>query len=538
MRLSDILFLYRARLRARTVLVQECFAILGIAVGVALLFASQVASTSLTRSVAELSSQIVGNTRFQLDARGPDGFSEGLLREVRAVPGVRVALPVLEQQANVIGPAGERPVDLIGTDPRFAHFAGPLLRRFSATQLAAQQAIALPAPIAQAIGAGPLQTVQLQAGAGVVTHPAWRHAGGSRHRRADPQPGGLRAGRLRPADRGDARADHAHLRPASAGTRPGGAGRSDAACRGGPRESGAGRLRRDAVRGRGRPPEQKRGAVLGDQRARGLHVRAQRHADHGPRAAQADRRRAPARRDPLDDRPDTAVRRIRARSARVCAGTGARRPAVDRRLSLHAGLPLVRVPDRQQPDRDVVERPARGRRRHDRRLSGGVVAVARHPRAPAAGGERRRGDGRSLGCGAAGPGARVSRRDDGRPRAAATGCELRQRDSADRAGLSAAVPVRRSGKPVRVGAAAVQRRVADHRGHRVADPADASSLARDRRDGGCRGLWHRRDPGGAGEPPARPAGIRARRSTPAIRSGLRRAENSMRSRPLRSDPPT
>jgi putative ABC transport system permease protein len=169
MRLSDILFLYRARLRARTVLVQECFAILGIAVGVALLFASQVASTSLTRSVAELSSQIVGNTRFQLDARGPDGFSEGLLREVRAVPGVRVALPVLEQQAVVIGPAGERPVDLIGTDPRFAHFAGPLLRRFSATQLAAQRAIALPAPIAQAIGAGPLQTVQLQAGAGVVT---------------------------------------------------------------------------------------------------------------------------------------------------------------------------------------------------------------------------------------------------------------------------------------------------------------------------------------------------------------------------------
>jgi putative ABC transport system permease protein len=165
MRILDILFLYRARLRARTVLVQECFAILGIAVGVALLFASQVASTSLNRSVAELSSQIVGNTRFQLDARGPDGFDERLLGEVRAVPGVRIALPVLEQQASVIGPRGERSVDLIGTDPRFAHFAGPLLRRFSATQLAAQKAIALPAPIAQAIGAGPLQTIRFQAGA-------------------------------------------------------------------------------------------------------------------------------------------------------------------------------------------------------------------------------------------------------------------------------------------------------------------------------------------------------------------------------------
>jgi putative ABC transport system permease protein len=164
---SDILFLYRARLRARTVLVQECFAILGIAVGVALLFASQVASTSLARSVAELSSQIVGDTQFQLDARGPAGFGEGLLGEVRRVPGVRIALPVLEQQATVIGPSGERSVDLLGTDPRFAHFAGSLLRRFSAEQISAQQAIALPAPLAAEIGAGPLQTVKLQLGASV-----------------------------------------------------------------------------------------------------------------------------------------------------------------------------------------------------------------------------------------------------------------------------------------------------------------------------------------------------------------------------------
>ncbi len=169
MSLSDILFLYRARLRARTVLVQECFAILGIAVGVALLFASQVASTSLARSVAELSSQVVGNTQFQLDARGPGGFDERLLREVQAAPGVKVALPVLEQQVSVIGPAGERSIDLIGTDPRFARVAGPLLRRFSAAQLAAQRAIALPVPLAQEIGAGPLQPVKLQVGARVVS---------------------------------------------------------------------------------------------------------------------------------------------------------------------------------------------------------------------------------------------------------------------------------------------------------------------------------------------------------------------------------
>jgi putative ABC transport system permease protein len=169
MSLVDVLWLYRARLRARAVLVQECFAIIGIAVGVALLFASQVASTSLTHSVSELNGQIVGDTQFQLDARGPDGFSEGLLTAVRRMPGVQTALPVLEQQASVIGPKGvQRSVDLIGTDPRFAHFAGALLRRFSASQLAAQRAIALPAPLAQQIGAGALEAIHLQIGSSVV----------------------------------------------------------------------------------------------------------------------------------------------------------------------------------------------------------------------------------------------------------------------------------------------------------------------------------------------------------------------------------
>ncbi|HVR05086.1 MAG TPA: FtsX-like permease family protein [Solirubrobacteraceae bacterium] len=169
MSFSDVLFLYRARLRARTVFIQECFAMLGIAVGVALLFASQVASTSLSRSVTELSNEIVGNTQLQLDARSPGGFDEALLGQVRGIPGVKLALPVLEQQASVIGPAGERSIDLIGTDPRFARLAGSLLRRFSAAQIAAQQAIALPTPIAREIGVGSLQPAKLRVGANVMT---------------------------------------------------------------------------------------------------------------------------------------------------------------------------------------------------------------------------------------------------------------------------------------------------------------------------------------------------------------------------------
>ena len=161
-----ILHLYRVRFRARAV--QEALAVIGIAVGVALLFASQVASTSLNGSVRQLTSGLVGQSRLQLAARGPAGLPESLLGQVTQLPGVRSAAPVLEVQANVIGPKGSEPVNFIGADPHFVSLGGPLLRHFSAANLARQHAIALPAPVAQQIGALSLETLSLQLGANKV----------------------------------------------------------------------------------------------------------------------------------------------------------------------------------------------------------------------------------------------------------------------------------------------------------------------------------------------------------------------------------
>ena len=142
MALSSIIRIYRARLRVRRVLVQELLAVLGLAVGVALLFASQVASTSLDHSVSQLSRDLVGNMQLQLQARGPQGFDKQLLSRVRRIPGVEEALPVLEEQADVIGPHGRESVELLGAAPSFAHSGGELLRHFSAEKLAHQQALA------------------------------------------------------------------------------------------------------------------------------------------------------------------------------------------------------------------------------------------------------------------------------------------------------------------------------------------------------------------------------------------------------------
>jgi len=149
-KLANALRLYRVRLRTR--LVQECLAIAGIAAGVALLFASQVASTSLQSSVAQLSRGIVGSATLQLVARDPHGFPESMLRHVRHISGVRVAAPILEASANAIGPKGDKSVELIGADSSLSKLGGSLVRRTALSPFGGIGAVVLPAPLAQAIG--------------------------------------------------------------------------------------------------------------------------------------------------------------------------------------------------------------------------------------------------------------------------------------------------------------------------------------------------------------------------------------------------
>jgi putative ABC transport system permease protein len=167
MRLSNIVRLYRVRLRSR--IVQELFAVLGIAIGVALLFSSQVASTSLDGAVRQLTSGIVGKMRFQIAARDSHGFDASLLSRVERIPGVQTAVPVLQESANVVGPQGSQSVDLVGAEPRLAYLGGALVRRLGTSQLARARAFMLPAPIAQRVGASSLQPVQLQIGARTIS---------------------------------------------------------------------------------------------------------------------------------------------------------------------------------------------------------------------------------------------------------------------------------------------------------------------------------------------------------------------------------
>jgi putative ABC transport system permease protein len=147
---GNVFHLYRVRVRAR--LVQELFAVLGIAAGVALLFASQVASHSLTSSVAELSHGITGRAGLQLLARDAHGMPDSLLARVRAIDGVRVAAPLLEASANAAGPKGAESIELVGADGSLRALGGGLVRHTELAPFAGVGAVLLTDQLASRVG--------------------------------------------------------------------------------------------------------------------------------------------------------------------------------------------------------------------------------------------------------------------------------------------------------------------------------------------------------------------------------------------------
>ena len=127
--LSTLLRLYWWRLRTQPV--QELLAIAGIAAGVALIFAVEIANTSVPASVSNLEHGIAGRASLEVAARAPEGFSEGLVSKVGEAPGVFGDSGVLQAHVTVIGPHGQLPVTLFGVDPGLTSIGGPIARRFN-----------------------------------------------------------------------------------------------------------------------------------------------------------------------------------------------------------------------------------------------------------------------------------------------------------------------------------------------------------------------------------------------------------------------
>ncbi len=165
-RLDMLWFLYLRRLRVHPL--AELLAGAGVAIGVALVFSVLLANASLTSSASQLIHTLSGSARWELTARSPSGFPEGLLSRVGDMGGVQVAAPVLRANVTLSSPHGEEAVQLIGLTPSLEALGGVSTQELSSASLLLKGGLGLPTGVAHTLAAHP-STVLTVAGAG-TTH--------------------------------------------------------------------------------------------------------------------------------------------------------------------------------------------------------------------------------------------------------------------------------------------------------------------------------------------------------------------------------
>jgi putative ABC transport system permease protein len=162
--LPMLLRLYWYRLRQQPA--QEALALVGIAAGVALIFAVEIANTSVPASVRDLERGIAGGASVEIAARSPEGFDQGLVTKVGEAPGVAGDAGVLDARVTVVGPHGQLPLTLVGADAGIASIGGPLARNFPwQTLTSAAPAGVQPAALASQLQGAHVDTIALPEGA-------------------------------------------------------------------------------------------------------------------------------------------------------------------------------------------------------------------------------------------------------------------------------------------------------------------------------------------------------------------------------------
>ncbi len=162
--LRTLLLFYRRHLRVQPL--RELMAVVGVAAGVALLFAVQVAHRSITGSFEEIAHGVAGRATLELAARGPEGFEQRIAEEVEHMPGVKAAAPIFEQPIVAVGPKGRRALTLVGATEQIAALGGKLSLEFQRAGEASHRGLlVLTEPTAHAIGARPGTLLAIRVGA-------------------------------------------------------------------------------------------------------------------------------------------------------------------------------------------------------------------------------------------------------------------------------------------------------------------------------------------------------------------------------------
>lgn len=159
-----LLLFYIRHLRVQPL--RELMAILGVAVGVALLFTVQIANSSVSGSFGQIVHGVTGTADLEVGSRAPAGFAESIYERVASTPGVEASAPILEQRIVAVGPRGARALTLVGADERLVALGGRLTSQFQdAAESSKRGLIVLTAPTAHAIGATAGSVVKIKIGA-------------------------------------------------------------------------------------------------------------------------------------------------------------------------------------------------------------------------------------------------------------------------------------------------------------------------------------------------------------------------------------
>ena len=118
----------------------------------ALVFAVQIANSSITDASSAIVRGIAGTASLQLRSRDANGLDEHLLRRVQRLPGVALAAPILDQNASLVGNNGRRvAVDLASAAPSLLALGGGITHSISLHDLHVPGVI-LPSETAEALG--------------------------------------------------------------------------------------------------------------------------------------------------------------------------------------------------------------------------------------------------------------------------------------------------------------------------------------------------------------------------------------------------
>jgi putative ABC transport system permease protein len=91
--------------------------LLGIVLGVAAVVAISGTSAATHSAYREMFAAVAGRASLEVVAEGLGGFDEALVPQLRTVPGVKAAVPVVQTPAALLGPSGGASVLVLGLDP-------------------------------------------------------------------------------------------------------------------------------------------------------------------------------------------------------------------------------------------------------------------------------------------------------------------------------------------------------------------------------------------------------------------------------------